>query len=151
MRQLEGLDPAKPTNGSDLTHALLSEPLSTEPESRDTAGNPHEPPALPGFTAPRSQRDSDSSSARRQSFIRTIARFGIQASDALEHAHGRGILHRDIKPSNLLIDRSGHLWVTDFGLARVPGESSLTMTGDVLGTLRYARPGAGPGQTPDAR
>ena len=49
-------------------------------------------------------------------------------------------MHRDIKPSNLLIDRSGKLWVTDFGLARVPGESSLTMTGDVLGTLRYMSP-----------
>ncbi len=140
MRHLEGLDTAKPTKASDLTRAILCEQFSAEPEPRDNTGTPREPPELPAFTAPGWRRDSDSSSAGRQSFIRTIARFGIQTADALEHAHGRGILHRDIKPSNLMIDRSGHLWVTDFGLARVPGESSLTLTGDVLGTLRYMSP-----------
>ncbi len=80
------------------------------------------------------------SSARGRGFIRTVAAFGLQASEALEHAHRRGILHRDIKPSNLLVDPGGHLWVTDFGLARIPGETSLTMTGDVMGTPRYMSP-----------
>ena len=42
----------------------------------------------------------------------------------------------DIKPANLLLDRRGSLWVTDFGLARVSGDAGLTLTGDVLGTLR---------------
>jgi WD40 repeat protein/serine/threonine protein kinase len=71
---------------------------------------------------------------------RLAAEFGLQASEALEHAHRNGVLHRDIKPSNLLIDRAGCLWVTDFGLARVLGETNLTNTGDLLGTLRYMSP-----------
>lgn len=65
---------------------------------------------------------------------------GMQAAEALDHAHGSGVLHRDIKPSNLLIDTHGHLWVTDFGLAQVQGEDGVTRTGDLLGTLRYMSP-----------
>src|SRR5262249_41343990 len=57
-----------------------------------------------------------------------------------DHAHTRGILHRDIKPANLLLDAEGRLWVTDFGLAQIQGNHGLTLTGDVLGTLRYMSP-----------
>ena len=51
-----------------------------------------------------------------------------------------GVLHRDIKPSNLLIDERLHLWVTDFGLARIRDDPGPTRTGDFLGTLRYTSP-----------
>jgi WD40 repeat protein len=51
-----------------------------------------------------------------------------------------GIVHRDIKPSNLLINAEGRLWVADFGLATTLTDSGLTITGDLLGTLRYMSP-----------
>src|SRR5262249_61360804 len=58
----------------------------------------------------------------------------------LEHAHQLGIVHRDIKPGNLMLDGQGKLWVTDFGLARLGADSDLTLTGDLIGTLRYMSP-----------
>jgi serine/threonine protein kinase/Flp pilus assembly protein TadD len=73
-------------------------------------------------------------------YFRTAARLGVQAAEALEHAHEQGIVHRDVKPANLLVDAKGHLWVTDFGLAQFQGDARLTQTGDLLGTLRYMSP-----------
>jgi serine/threonine protein kinase/Flp pilus assembly protein TadD len=72
--------------------------------------------------------------------FRQIAEWGIQAAEALEHAHSVGIVHRDVKPANLMIDGHGALWITDFGLARTASDAGLTMAGDVLGTLRYMSP-----------
>jgi tetratricopeptide (TPR) repeat protein/serine/threonine protein kinase len=74
------------------------------------------------------------------SFFRSVAGLGVQAAEALEHAHQMGVVHRDVKPANLLVDGRGHLWVTDFGLAQVQSDARLTMTGDLLGTLRYMSP-----------
>jgi serine/threonine protein kinase len=95
--------------------------------------------AATGRTSQRSIRHGD--------FFRTVARLGREAAEALEHAHQFGVVHRDIKPSNLLIDEHGKLWVTDFGLARMQAGGGVTLTGDVLGTLRYMSPEQASGQT----
>lgn len=77
---------------------------------------------------------------RDASRYRTAAKLIRQAAEALEYAHSVGVVHRDVKPSNLLLDSKGNAWVADFGLAHLEGDSSLTMTGDVMGTLRYMSP-----------
>ena len=68
-----------------------------------------------------------------------VIRVGVHTAQALHHAHESGVLHRDVKPSNLLVDRSGNVWLTDFGLAKT-GEAKLTRTGQIIGTLRYLAP-----------
>ncbi len=73
-------------------------------------------------------------------YWRTIAHLGLQAAEALHYAHTQGTLHRDIKPANLLLDTSGVVWLTDFGLARTIRPDDVSLAGDVVGTLRYMAP-----------
>jgi tetratricopeptide (TPR) repeat protein len=91
---------------------------------------------------------------QHSAFFRTVATLGVQAAQALEHAHQLGVVHRDIKPGNLLVETTPvntppgkgvgnqdlRLWVTDFGLAHMQSQAGLTMTGDLVGTLRYMSP-----------
>lgn len=69
-----------------------------------------------------------------------VARWGLEASEALNHAHQRGVIHRDVKPSNLILDQEGRIWLTDFGLAKRSDDITLSMTGALLGTPRYMSP-----------
>ena len=76
---------------------------------------------------------------------RDIVAVGIALCDALVHAHQQGVVHRDVKPSNILVPEqpaspSQLAKLTDFGVARVVGGDSLTLTGDVIGTLAYMAP-----------
>jgi serine/threonine protein kinase/Flp pilus assembly protein TadD len=76
-----------------------------------------------------------------QEYMRAVARLGVQAAEALDYAHQLGVVHRDVKPGNLMVDGRGQLWVTDFGLAQLSeGGQSLTLTGDLVGTVRYMSP-----------
>ena len=95
--------------------------------------------AVVGRPARRSRSLSAASDSGRQ-YARSVARIGLQVAEALEYAHGQGVLHRDIKPSNLLLDAQGNVWVADFGLAKAGDDDDLTHTGDIVGTLRYMAP-----------
>jgi tetratricopeptide (TPR) repeat protein len=96
------------------------------------------PPRDPS-TAPAAALSTERSTKSR-AFFRTVANLGVQAAEALEHAHQLGVVHRDIKPANLLVDVRGNVWITDFGLALCQSQAGLTMSGDLVGTLRYMSP-----------
>jgi serine/threonine protein kinase len=109
-------------------------------EQQPTTPHVHGQPAPPSAeTAPRAAASTERVRPDRAHF-RRVAEWGAQAAEALDHAHQLGIVHRDVKPANLLVDGRGGLWVTDFGLAHIQSDSRLTMTGDLVGTLRYMSP-----------
>lgn len=89
---------------------------------------------------------------------REAAGIGAKVMEALAAAHAVGVLHRDVKPGNILLDRSGRVVLTDFGIATMddPGDGSathLTRSGELIGSLDYLAPeraqGADPGPASD--
>jgi len=118
--------------------ASLISDLKAQVESKASTSSAHQ-----GLTdaAGLSQTTGPSpASSGTSAFYPAVAKLCLQAADALEYAHQSGVVHRDIKPANLLVDGSGKLWITDFGLAQFHTETTLTLTGDFFGTLRYMSP-----------
>jgi Tfp pilus assembly protein PilF len=72
--------------------------------------------------------------------VADVRRFGRQAASALAAAHARGVVHGDIKPPNLMITPEGDLKVIGFGVARLSGETELTMAGALVGTANIMAP-----------
>jgi tetratricopeptide (TPR) repeat protein len=124
IRQMREREKKATTAGEEHT-------IAYQPVPRDAASTPPVAEITPQTGESRRGRD----------YYRKVAEWGIQAAEALDHAHQFGIVHRDIKPGNLMLDGRGNLWVTDFGLAHMQhGEASLTATGQALGTPRYMSP-----------
>jgi serine/threonine-protein kinase len=63
----------------------------------------------------------------------------VQILKAARFAHRHGVIHRDLKPHNVIVDETGHIKVTDFGIARA-GASDMTETGSIMGTAQYLSP-----------
>ena len=84
---------------------------------------------------------------------REAARIGLWVLRALGAAHAAGVLHRDIKPGNVLLGRDGRVLLTDFGIAQIEGDTTITRTGEVVGSVDYLAPervrGHDPGPSSD--
>lgn len=117
-------DPSVPVAGSTATFHEPSMALDQETSEQDAESQPVSPPPIMCC----------------REFFHSVARLGIQAAEALEHAHQMGIVHRDVKPSNLLLDAQGQVWLSDFGLAMEVAGPERTAIGDVVGTVRYMSP-----------
>src|SRR5271157_3663304 len=135
---LSGNDPTRSWLGTDSEGngdrsggiAEGSSPAPAAPGPAVTLGAPRDDETAPTPLDP----------PRGSAYFRWVAEVGLQAAEALAHAHHHGVIHRDVKPSNLLIDAEGTIWVTDFGLARRLADPGLTQHDSLLGTPRYMSP-----------
>jgi serine/threonine protein kinase/tetratricopeptide (TPR) repeat protein len=148
---LRGLTPSPGSGGTQGLQTQSFHPLNrfrvpSVPSGAENQ-NGHENLAAPDSKFPNGTADTDPVAAlatqrarRDKAHYRHIAELIAQAADALEYAHSMGVVHRDVKPANLLLDEAGHLWATDFGLAKLDAAVGMTVSGDLIGTLRYMSP-----------
>ncbi|MFJ9638187.1 serine/threonine-protein kinase [Streptomyces sp. NPDC101178] len=96
---------------------------------------------------------ADEAKAKGEIAPREAARIGLHVLSALRAAHSAGVLHRDVKPGNVLLARSGQVLLTDFGIAAIEGDSTITRTGELVGSIDYLAPervrGGDPGPASD--
>ncbi len=78
-------------------------------------------------------------------------KYVLQILAALSHAHSKGIIHRDIKPQNIIIDSNGNVKVADFGIAKLPGNETISLADKAIGTVNYINPEQACGKAIDAR
>ena len=83
--------------------------------------------------------------------VKQAVEYAIQIGEALQEAHGKGIVHRDIKADNIMINSKNQVKVMDFGLAKLKGAAKLTRTSSTVGTLAYMAPEQIQGGAVDAR
>jgi serine/threonine protein kinase/tetratricopeptide (TPR) repeat protein len=114
--------------------------LGSTPETTEADARSHQPDRPTADATIAETIDSTERSTNPAGYFRRVAMLMAQAAEALHYAHEQGIIHRDIKPANLIVDRRGAIWVADFGLARIDGGNDFTLTGGLLGTLRYMSP-----------
>lgn len=146
LRSQAGFDPPSPElavttppGSAEGMHDAYTQPVEPHaPDDHDTVGGTNGQSSHP-TTSPQGIL-STAHSHRSSAFIQAAVQLGIDVAEALDYAHREGVLHRDIKPGNLLLDERGRVWVTDFGLARIEADPSLTLAGDLVGTLRYMSP-----------
>ncbi|MFG2295109.1 serine/threonine-protein kinase [Streptomyces sp. NPDC048603] len=80
---------------------------------------------------------------------REAARIGLHVLGALRAAHAVGVLHRDVKPGNVLLAADGRVLLTDFGIAAIEGDATITRTGELVGSIDYLAPERVTGGAPD--
>ena len=83
--------------------------------------------------------------------VDTAINYAVQIGEAMQEAHGKGIVHRDVKAENIMVTTKGQIKVMDFGLAKLKGSLKLTRTSSTVGTLAYMAPEQLQGGEVDAR
>ncbi len=138
MQYIEGQDLSAAL--SQLRHLCGGDPVSKSCDAHERENVKRYPPAAADAETRRYDTSTAGGFCKGDEYFRTIAEMAVQAAEGLDYAHQQGIVHRDIKPSNLMLDDDGKIWITDFGLAQIESDMTLTGTGDMVGTLRYMSP-----------
>ncbi len=136
---------------NDLIRHIAERNAATASSARLTEWAPSPELTLPGSAAPLPAGGAPDSPPQAagaalepvesaRSYYRHVTRWIADAADALHYAHGQGIIHRDIKPANLILSNDGRIMIADFGLAKSADEESVTLTGSLVGTMRYLSP-----------
>ncbi len=131
-------------DGQTLADLIGQQRQAVAPADGTTAYQPPAVAAAPAAEtakAPQQPTRSGSGSKRGREDFRRLAALGVQAAEALDHAHQAGIVHRDVKPANLMLRNDGEVVLTDFGVAKwLDRKAEQTLHGEILGTPYYISP-----------